>query len=344
MKTSIETCEPAIDIERSPATKAVEFSRKPRQLELKAVLVPLDFSRPSIQTLKYTIGLAEEFKATVHLVHVQPTDEFTAVADAGNLMLNCADALALMQDRLAEVQREHDVRFWPEHCHVPSGRAYEEICKLARDLDIDLIILSTRGCSGLKHVVLGSTAERVVRFSPCPVLIPRGEKYRSLTTNLTGEAPRFQPHKILVPVDFSECCFVAVKYAARLATRFNSTLRLFHAVYPYAETMGVDRFAGDSTALMETARANAQLEMEALKQSKWLERIACETEVGTGYAVDEICAQSSRDDVDLVVTATHGRTGFKHALIGSVAEHVVRYAECPVISVPIRFNPESSHL
>ena len=294
-----------------------------------------------MQALKYAIGLAEEFKAAVHLVHVQPTDELTTIAKAGHLMLDCADALALMQDRLAEVQLEHDVHFWPEHCHVPSGRSYEEICKLARDLDTDLIVLSTRGYSGLKHVLLGSTAERVVRFAPCPVLIPRGEKCRALSPNLTGEAPRFHPRRILVPVDFSECCFVAVKYAARLAARYNATLTLFHAISPYVETFGFDRAPNESSQLIRAVRDNAQVEMDALKQSKWLEQIPCETKIVTGHVVDEICAQSKRDDVDLVVTATHGRSGFKHALIGSTAEHVVRYAECPVISVPSRFNPEN---
>jgi nucleotide-binding universal stress UspA family protein len=337
MKTSTE---PPPTAEGPSASGEVETRRNPPQLQIKTILVPLDFSRPSMQALKYAIGLAEEFKAAIHLAHVQPTDELTAIAGAGHFMLNCADAIALMQDRLAEVQREHDVQFWPEHCHVPSGRPYEEICKLARDLDVDLIVLSTRGHSGLKHVVLGSTAERVVRFSPCPVLIPRGQKYHSLSANLVGRAPPFQPHRILVPVDFSECCFVAVKYAAQLAARFNATLRLFHAVYPYPVTIGMDRLTAESTPLIKAARDNAQLEMEALKQSKWLDGIASDTKIPAGYPVDEICAETNADDVDLVVIATHGRTGFKHALIGSVAEQVVRYAECPVISVPSRFNPD----
>lgn len=329
MKTSTSECEPAPAREQSDTVK------------IKTILVPLDFSRPSMQTLKYAIGLAEEFKAAVHLAHVQPTDELTAIAGAGHLMLSAADAVALMQDRLGEVQREHDVSFWPDHCHVPSGRPYEEICKLARDLNVDLIVLSTRGHSGLKHIVLGSTAERVVRFAPCPVLIPRGPKYRSLSASLVGPAPRFQPRRILLPVDFSECCFVAVKYAARMAARFNATLRLFHAIYPYVEMMGVDRVTAESAPVREAARANARLEMEALKKSKWLGQIASEIEIRTGYPVDEICSETTRDDVDLVVIATHGRTGFKHALIGSVAEQVVRYAECPVISVPSRFNPDN---
>jgi len=336
MKTSTE---PMVNAERSSASEA-EGPRRPSRLQIKTILVPLDFSRPSMQALKYAIGMAEEFKATVHLAHVQPTDELTAIAEAGHLMLSTADAIALMQDRLAEVQRKHDVHFWPGHCHVPSGRPYEEICKLARDLDIDLIVLSTRGHRGLKHIIIGSTAERVVRFARCPVLIPRGQKYRSLNANLLGEAPRFQPRRILVPVDFSECCFVAVKYAAQLAARFNSTLRLFHAVYPYPVTIGMDRLAHESAPLVKAARDNAQLEMAGLMQSKSLDGIASETKIPAGYPVDEICAETNGDDIDLVVIATHGRTGFKHALIGSVAEQVVRYAECPVISVPSRFNPD----
>jgi nucleotide-binding universal stress UspA family protein len=273
------------------------------------------------------------------LVHVQPTDELTGIAGAGHMMLNWADALAFMQDRLDEVQREHDVHFWPEHCHVPSGRTHEQICKLARDLDVDLIVLSTRGHSGLKRLALGSTAERVVRFAPCPVLIPRGRKYQSLSPNLTGQAPRFAPQKILVPVDFSSCSFVAVRYAATLAARFKSTVRLFHALYPYTEVIAVDRISLETGH--SQSQANAQLEMDALKQSRWLQRVNTETEIRTGYAVEEICAQTGDEEVDLLVISTHGRAGFKHTLIGSVAEHVVRYAECPVISVPSRFNPDN---
>ncbi len=340
MSTSIEAGELHLNKARSSASETNKtLAECAKALQIKTILVPLDFSRPSMQALKYAIGLAEEFKATIQLAHIQPSDELTAVAGAGRLLLNAADAVALMQDRLDEVQQRHDVHFHPEHCHVASGRPYEEICKLARDLDIDLIVLSTRGHSGLKHIVLGSTAERVVRFASCPVLIPRGRTYRSLSADLVGEAPPFRPRKILVPVDFSECCFVAVKYAARMAARFNSTVRLFHAVYPYAEIVTVDRVSLD--AAHAERQANAQLELEALRQSRWFEEIATEVEIHTGYAADEICAETSRDDIDLAITATHGRTGFKHALMGSVAEHVVRYAECPVISVPSRFNPDN---
>ncbi len=79
---------------------------------------------------------------------------------------------------------------------------------------------------------------------------------------------------------------------------------------------------------------NARLDMEAFTQLDFLRKVKCATEIRAGYAVDEICRETRTSDIDLVVIATHGRTGFNRILLGSVAEHVVRYADCPVMVVP----------
>jgi nucleotide-binding universal stress UspA family protein len=339
MKTIIEEGEPPITSPETAASRSsnprVRLADREQPLQIKTILVPLDFSRASMQALKYTIPLAEEFRAPIHLVHVQPTDELTAISRAGHLMLDCADAIAYLQDRLDEVQRKHDVRFWPDNCHVVAGKPFEEICKLARELEVDLIVLPTRGHSGLKRIALGSTAERVVRYSPCPVLIPRGKKYKATAWN--GEAAvKFPVRKILVPVDFSECSVAGVKYAAFLAKRFGAKLRLFHAIFPYTQVFAMDRVDSDLTPITENARRHAEEEMKKLRHSRFMHGVSSETEIRAGSSIDEICAESQRPDIDLMVTSTHGRTGFKHALIGSVAEHVVRYAECPVLIVPSR--------
>ena len=339
MKTTIEESEPARALRQtgaSRATPAVRSASLEQPLQITTILVPLDFSRASMQALKYTIPLAEEFKAAIHLVHVQPTDEMTAISRAGHLMLNGADAIALMQDRLAEVQCKHDVRFWPDNCHVVSGRPFEEICKLAREIEADLIVLPTRGHSGLKHVVLGSTAERVVRYAPCPVLIPRGARYQSAILNDAAAKAGLKLRKILVPVDFSKCSLAGVKYAARLAKRTGATLRLLHVVFPYNQVFALDRVGADITPLIETAKMAAGEELSKLMAMNFLVGVPCETEVLTGSAIDEICGETWRSEIDLVVTSTHGHAGFKRALLGSVAEHVVRYAECPVLIVPSR--------
>ena len=215
MKTFFEEGEPPVRPMR-PAKPTAKRARKGEELQLKTILVPLDFSRRSMQALKYTLPLAKEFGAAIHLVHVQPADEFTAIENAGGLMLSCADSLALMQDRLSEALPKQQ-RFWPENCHVVAGRPFEEICKLAGRLDASLIVLPTHGLGRLKHVFLGSTAERVVRYAPCPVLIPRGAQFKSTTWNGLSAGARFALRKILVPVDFSDCSLAGVRYAARLA-------------------------------------------------------------------------------------------------------------------------------
>ena len=332
MKTIIEEGEPPATASRAPKPTA-----KPREraLQIKTILVPLDFSRASIQALKYTIPLAKEFEATIHLVHVQPSDELTAISNAGGLMLNCADAIALMQDRLSEALHKQG-RFWPDNCHVVSGRPFEEICKLAREIEADLIVLPTRGLSRLKQVILGSTAERVVRYAPCPVLIPRGARFKTVTWNGAGGTAGFKLRKILVPVDFSKCSLAGVKYAARLAKDTGATLRFFHVIFPYTQAFAMDRVGADVTPLIKTAKATAREEMSEFMGMNFLRGVPCETEIQTGPVIDEIYGESSRPEIDLVVTSTHGRTGFKRAVIGSVAEHVVRYAECPVIIVPSR--------
>ncbi len=76
--------------------------------------------------------------------------------------------------------------------------------------------------------------------------------------------------------------------------------------------------------------------MSKLQSMPFLEGLTCESEVRVGTAVDVISGASSQPGIDLLVTSTHGRTGFQRALLGSVAEHVVRYTECPVIAVPSR--------
>jgi nucleotide-binding universal stress UspA family protein len=107
-------------------------------------------------------------------------------------------------------------------------------------------------------------------------------------------------------------------------------------MYPYTNYVFVDRAGVRLTGLAEAVEQTARQEMDALKQMDFLRGLIVEADLLPGPAVDEICAAAGSPDVDLIVTSTHGRTGLKHALIGSVAEHVVRYAGRPVLVVPSR--------
>ena len=300
----------------------------PLGFKIEKILVPLDFSVDSMEALNYAVWLAKQFRAAIHLVHVYPPDEASAPV-GGHLLLQSAEAIERLNEELAGIHQKHVSTFRPENCHIRGGRPYEEIVRLAREIDADLIVLATRGYSGLKHLLLGSSAERVVRNAPCPVLVGPKRKQKAKPNRQT-----FAIRTILVPTDFSQCSLVGTEYAAFLARKFGAILRLFHAMYPYTNYVFVDRAGVRLSGLAEAVEETARQEMDALKQMDLLGGLIVEADLLPGPAVDEICAAAGSPDVDLIVISTHGRTGLKHALIGSVAEHVVRYAERPVLVVP----------
>ena len=337
MKTIAEETERATVRSKNGVTpKVASGSNIPVPISVKTILVPLDFSRTAMQALDYATALAKQLNAQIHLMHVQMPDEACVVPGAGHLMRECAGSVTFVHEKLAEIQAEQRPRFWPENCHVRTGHAYEEICNLARELKIDLIVLASRGNTGLKRIVLGSTAERVVRFSPCPVLVVRQRKRKgTVDLGLVTSGEKLRVGKILAPVDFSQCSMAGAMYAAFLSKIFGAKLCLFHAVQLPAP-MVVDGLSANLSSMHGLDLKNARLDMEAFSKLDFLRDTKCAVEVRTGYPVDRICGETKEGDVDLVVISTHGRSGFNRVLLGSVAEHVVRYAECPVLVVPSR--------
>jgi nucleotide-binding universal stress UspA family protein len=283
-----------------------------------------------MQAFNYALPLAERFRADLHLVYVHENGHEFSAASMSQLLYDIARTQT-WSESAAKSAGPSLLR--EENCHVLIGRAYKRVCDFASKLPADLIVLATRGQTGLARIVLGSTAERIVQFAPCPVLVTRQRKQ---TEEGSREKFEFVPRNILVPVDFSQCSMAGLKYAALFARAFDARLLLFHALFP-PNPMLVDRMSANLPLDLDaTRRMNAQLEMEALTQLYFLRGVACGTEIRTGYAIQEICAAIELGNIDLVITSTHGETGLKHALIGSVAEHVVRYAHCSVVVVPSR--------
>jgi nucleotide-binding universal stress UspA family protein len=312
----------------APSTRPAE----PPELTIKTILAPSDLSEASMRALQVAIPIAERFRADLHLLYVHEGDADFSV-DAMSQMLH--ESAEMRTHRKKEPGRVSLLRV--ENSHVLIGRAYLKVCDLARELKADLIVLATRGNTGLTRVLLGSTAEKIVQFAPCPVLVTRQRKDQTEQKNAKKASPaclEFSPHTILVPVDFSQNSVAGLKYAARFATTFGARLHLFHAIFP-ANPLVLDRISANlSGELDETRRVNAQMEMEALMSLAFMRGVPCQTAIRRGYAIQEICDEIDRADIDLVITSTHGETGFKHALVGSVAEHIVRYATCPVLVVP----------
>jgi nucleotide-binding universal stress UspA family protein len=319
----------------SPRKISSEKSSPNQILKIGTVVASSDLSAVSMQALHYAIPIADRFQANLHLVYVHENGRAFSVDEMSHLLHESAEIRTRAFWKRAGAGAERVSPLRAENCHVLIGRANQKVCDFAREIGADLIVLATRGHTGLARVFLGSTAERIVQFAPCPVLVTRQRNQPEETT--TAKIPaqfKFNPRRILAPVDFSQCSLAGLKYAAFFARAFGARLRLLHVLFP-PNPMVMDRVNVDpSGQLDEARRMNAQMEMEALTQVEFLRETECETEVRTGYAIQEICAEIDRANIDLVVTSTHGQTGLKHAILGSVAEHIVRYAECPVLVVP----------
>lgn len=133
---------------------------------LQRLLVPLDFSGKSRQALRYAVPIAQKFSARIHLVHVLPSP---GKAGKDEVIRQRMDALK----RLGQMAGQFiPPRLRAEYV-VLSGNPADEILDLVTKNNIDLIVLTTKGRSGLKRALVGSTAESIMRHAPCPVMSVR---------------------------------------------------------------------------------------------------------------------------------------------------------------------------
>jgi nucleotide-binding universal stress UspA family protein len=147
--------------------------------------------------------------------------------------------------------------------------------------------------------------------------------------------------KILVPIDFSDYSKSALKYAINFCKGFNAEMILIYVVepviYPPDFSMGQIAIPSVNTEWDERAKQ----ELDKLAKEEIPDSVSVQALIKTGKPFIEIIETAGELDVDLIIIATHGRTGVEHILFGSTAEKVVRKAPCPVLTLrePIKgFN------
>ena len=297
-----------------------------KTLKVRNIIVPIDFSKMSLQAIQIARQLARRFGASIHLAHVRQSN-YTADFVAPAFMTYEQEGEQTALEELKKVASECGVS--SDTCDVLSGAPpFDEICRLAHAIPADLVVMPTHGRTGLKHVFLGSTAERIVQHSSCPVLVTRGKTVKSRNGSQAGMKT------ILVPVDFSSCSREGLRYAIAFANEFGAKIILLHATYLGYIYSAEGTNLYDIPGLQKAAREIAERKMRELVRSLDFGAVKFETAFTDGSPVIDICAFAKDHDVDLIITSTHGFTGFAHVLIGSIAEQVVRHAPCSVLVVP----------
>jgi nucleotide-binding universal stress UspA family protein len=179
---TIPSTAPKADVSNGRAKYGNETSSAPDenagQIRIGTILVPVDFSAACIKALKYAAAFAEQFGAKLILLHViEPvaTPDFIA---SSPLIMEAGKLVRISQKKLEGLAKKHAIKpALIERVVVRRGTPFNEISNAARELGADVIVISTHGHTGLRHLLLGSTTERVVRHADCPVFVVRdGER------------------------------------------------------------------------------------------------------------------------------------------------------------------------
>ena len=151
-------------------------------IRLKKILVPTDFSPPSEIAVRYAKALAEQFGASLHVLHVLEESvldyySWTAPASSPVLLSVREEMEKSARSQLAEVLTAAERTAFRGVLVTLIGSPFVEIVRYAKNEEIDLIVLGTHGRGPMAHMLMGSVAEKVVRKAPCPVLTVRPEEH-----------------------------------------------------------------------------------------------------------------------------------------------------------------------
>jgi nucleotide-binding universal stress UspA family protein len=230
-------------------------------------------------------------------------------------------ALALARNQHADVTE----------LHVEDGPIAAEILKKASTMPADVIVMGTHGAGGFEHLMLGSVAEKVLRKATCPVFTvpPQAE---------IADAP----FKTLVcAVDFSEWSFAALEEACAIAQESSGVVIAVHVIeWPWTGRGAVTDIQGipseQARALCEYRRYQeslAQSRLDTAVHEIGRDRCRVEAKIAHGKAYSEVLCAAERQRADLVVLGVHGRNPLDVFFFGSTTHHVVRRAQCPVLTL-----------
>ncbi len=140
--------------------------------------------------------------------------------------------------------------------------------------------------------------------------------------------------RILAPTDFSPHSEGAIRYACEIAEKFSASLHLLHVLQEFVPVFpDLAVAAALPPEYFEQSEERAIESLQTILKPEWGTPAEVKRAIRWGNAVESICDYSTDQDVDLIVIATHGRTGLGRLLLGSVAERIVREAPCPVLTV-----------
>ncbi|HET8563433.1 MAG TPA: universal stress protein [Candidatus Binatia bacterium] len=296
----------------------------------RRILVPLDGSKVAEQVLPYARSLAGSLKLPVELLRVVDLMFLTASSDAArahsldNIIEEGARGSKEYLDRVARSFTGMTVT-----CSVEKGSPADVIIEKGASDVGTLIAMATHGRSGIDRWLLGSVAEKVLRATANPLLLVRAKEEGKTDGEVTFKS-------IIVPLDGSKLAETVLPAAIELAKRLNLEIILLRAyalpaaVYATADDFYIPDYEELKAEIREEASAYLQAKVTELR-SNGLEKVS--SVLLEGPAAEEIIDFARTAPDSLVAMCSHGRSGLKRWILGSVSERVVRHSGNPVLVI-----------
>lgn len=287
------------------------------RIQLKNILFATDFSKPSEDALPYAAELARHFGAKLFALHVRPSEIYTMAPPESWQALREAQEAVARENTRNLVSRFPDVK---SEVVIEEGEIWAALQSTIEKDQVDMIVIGTRGRTGLGKILLGSVAEEIFREAPCAVL------------TVGPHSPTQPPaggnfHEILFATDFSPESLAAVPYAISLAQEYQAHLTLLHVI--------ASPESGDLVNPKEL-EASALRRMHALVPADaemWCEPWFMVVEGETAETILDVADDRKADLMVLGVRQPTGVPGAATHLPIATAHKLVSHAKCPVLTV-----------
>ena len=294
---------------------------------LRRILVGLDGS-PLAETILQTVrALAARLGSEIVLLHVTHVPEMVRAMDPGPTLGEVVEQERVRaQSYLEKVTERIAGAGFAVQTAVCAGEAAAEIVRYAERERVDLIALATHGRSGMQRWVYGNVADAVLHGTTTPLLL--------LRPTADGAAPSPEVRRLVVPLDGSPLAEAALSMAEELARALGVPIVLFRVVEFVGLAFSADPFGSpyfDYQGILDILRQDAEQYVNKLAGDLRGKGLTVETRAPIGIPVEAITALARERAGSLIVLSTHGRSGWRALMLGSVARRVVLLASEPVL-------------
>jgi nucleotide-binding universal stress UspA family protein len=288
---------------------------------IKSILAATDFSTNAARAVYRAAHLASEHAAGLSLLHVVPGEVLSELREIFRSSVYVEQHILEDAKRRLEALAEdlRPVANSAPECFTRGGNVLDEVLAAADYSDV--LVLGAHGSRALGDLLIGTTAERLLRWSRRPMLVAKQEA--------------ISPYRrVIVPVDFSVHSISALRFAQQIAPA--AELLLFHAYEcPYESELHAANVPDQTIEKYHTDRRNqATSNMESLRDRTLASGAATTISVECGNAKTDIAAKAAELGSDLIVMGKHGRTLIGEFFLGGVTRHTVARAPCDVAVVP----------